>query len=1052
LQRTIIGALLTCTIRRRRGCLAFAAGFAAAALSANVAHAEKGTAVLIGTVTDASTKKPVADAVVTVTSPSLQGEQVTVTDSTGFYRIPDLPPGSYVLRLEKETFKPYSVPEIALHADTTIRLNAAILPEALKSEEVVVVGKAPTVDVGSSTVGATVTSEFTSRVPVSPPGGKGSANMSFESVGNVVPGARGDTYGMSFTGTTSPENQYLLDGISVGDPGFGVIGTPLSMNFIKEVSVIGGGFMPEYGRSTGGVLNAITKSGSNEFHGSVWTNFAPGGLAGTPKPVHAAGQTIETSNKLDFMGDIGGDIGGPIIQDKLWFYAGFDWAREQYKIGRSLNQTRLDSMGNPIPDGFGGNLTDPIPGTQQDYLARADLYQLIGKITWQPAKAHRIEVSGYATPYSSGGNGKFGIDPWTGNPEISTNNQLTSTTQPFWGTYQTLGHRLLGSSGNVLAKWQAQLDGDKTRLDTTLGWHTQRGGRLASDGSQIGTANGYSGISNVQWLRDSPFHSITDFETVPAGYCTMPGQCPVTEYHSGGPEFLFDQTLNSYQAHTVLTHLAEGLGHHVIKAGIELDYSTFDDIKAYAGSRDFVETNDGTLFYDGREFGYLSGPDQAVVLPSMKLQTKSLIMGGFLQDSWSIMDLVTLNVGLRYDVQNLYSGDGQLAMTLPNQWSPRIGAVYDPTREGRSKIFANYARYYQSIPLDMMDREGSGEPMIQTGYDATMCNPGVVSQQKGACQNAHIPGWGGAPNSTYFAYAQGKAPVDPDIKAPSTDEFVAGGEYEIIHNGRLGAAYTRRWINNALEDMSRDEAATFFYGNPGEGIAKDFPKAQRNYDAVTVYFNKFFSDDWLAQVSYTASYLRGNYQGLFVNQTSQLDPNMTQQFDLRDLTTNAYGPLPDDHTHSIRVFGAKDWIIPGSGDITSGLAFRAESGAPTSFLGAHPLYGTDAVYILPQGSGERLPWTYSVDLKLAYGIHMTKSESITLTADVFNLFNFQSAIARDQTYTNTAVTPVTSGGLANLQQAGGAGPFDPAQKNPNFGNPSVYQAPRIFRFGLKATF
>jgi hypothetical protein len=1042
-----------CTIRRRRGCLAFAGAFAAVALSASAARADKGTAVLVGTVTDAATRRPVPDAVVTVTSPSLQGDQVTVTDALGFYRIPELPPGSYVLRLEKETFKPYSVSDIGLHADTTIRLNAAILPEALKSEVVVVVGKAPTVDIGSSTTGTTITSDFTSRIPVSPPGAKGSVSQSFESVADVTPGTRGDLYGMSFTGTTSPENQYLLDGLSVNNPAFGLIGTPLSMNFIKEVSVITGGFMPEYGRSTGGVLNAITKSGSNEFHGSVFSNFAPGGLAGRAKPVISAGQTIESQRSLDFLGDIGGDVGGPIIEDKLWFYAGFDWAREQYKLQRSLNETVLDTTGNPVPDGIGGNKTIPIPGTQQNFLARADIYQAIGKLTWAPNKSNRLELSGYATPYSSGGNGKYGINPTTGLPEIGTGNSGDLYEQPFDGPYGALAHKYLGSSVNALLKWSTLIDGEKTRLDTTVGWHHESGGRIASDGTPVGSQAGLGGISNVQWVRNTPTaHSITDFESVPAGYCTTPAACPVSTYHTGGAEYVETQALNTYQARTVLTQLAEGLGHHVIKAGAEIELSTYDHVKAYTGKDDLAETSDGSLFIDNRVYGYLTGPDQAVVLPSLSNHTKSLTIGGFIQDSWSIMDLVTLNAGLRYDTQSLYTGDGALGMTLPNEWSPRIGAVFDPTREGRAKLFANYARYYESIPLDMMDREGTGEPLLFSAHSAMGCNPLVAGQVTGACQQPSnkVP-IGNAPNTNYIVSGAGRTPVDPDIKAPSTDEFVAGGEYEIFHGGRLGVAYTKRWINTALEDMSRDEAQTYFFGNPGEGIAKDFPKAERNYDAVTAYFNKFFSDDWLAQLSYTASYLRGNYPGLYLPTNGQLDPNMTALFDLKSLTTNAYGPLPDDHTHSIKLFGAKDIELPGRSDLTAGLALRAESGAPTSYLGAHPLYGPNAVYILPQGTGARLPWTYSADVKLSYGVHLSKSETISLTMDIFNLFNFQGAIARDQTYTNTPVTSVTRGGIGNLQTATGT-PFDPTTKNPNFGNPVAYQAPRMFRFGLKATF
>jgi len=278
---------------------------------ASSASAQQGTAVLVGRVQDAESGKPIADAVVTVLSSSLQGEELAVTDAAGAYRIPDLPPGVYVLRVEKESFRPYAREAIDLHADTTIRLNASILPEALKAKEVVVVGRTPSVDVGSSSTGMNITSDFTSRIPLSVPG---AAARSFESVADVVPGAQSDAFGVSIFGTTSPENRYLLDGLSVSNPTFGTLGTPLSIDFIKEVSVLTGGYMPEYGRATGGILNAITKSGSNDFHGSVFLNFAPGALEGHRHQVQREAQTIVTSPKLAHMGDVGGDVGGPIIR------------------------------------------------------------------------------------------------------------------------------------------------------------------------------------------------------------------------------------------------------------------------------------------------------------------------------------------------------------------------------------------------------------------------------------------------------------------------------------------------------------------------------------------------------------------------------------------------------------------------------------------------------------------------------------------------------------------------------------------------------------------
>ena len=264
LQRARGTGVVSLTLR----CMASVLVVGAGSLAANHAAAQQGTTSLVGSVTDAASGKPVVDAVVTVTSPNLQGEEIGVTDESGSYRIQGLPPGVYTLRVESDTFRPYSRSELDLHADTTIRLNVSVLPESLKAQEVVVVGRTPTVDIGSSATGVNITSEFTERVPLIVPGGKNSAARSFESVADVVPGAHPDTFGVSIFGSSSPENRYLLDCLSVNNPTFRLRGTPLAIDFIKEVSALSAGYMPQYGRSTGDIITATTQSGTNEFNGT----------------------------------------------------------------------------------------------------------------------------------------------------------------------------------------------------------------------------------------------------------------------------------------------------------------------------------------------------------------------------------------------------------------------------------------------------------------------------------------------------------------------------------------------------------------------------------------------------------------------------------------------------------------------------------------------------------------------------------------------------------------------------------------------------------------
>ncbi|WP_164019153.1 YfbK domain-containing protein [Pyxidicoccus trucidator] len=183
------------------------------------------SSVIIGTVIDAQSRQPIADAVVTATSPALQGEQTVVTDAKGNFRIPQLPPGVYTLRFEKEQFKPYARSDVQLRPNRTIRINAELLPESLGAV-VELSGAPPTIDVGSTTAGVNVDQEFIKRIAVARPGGKGGAARSFESLAETRPGARSDNYGVSISGTSSPERGYVVDGLSTSDPASGINASP----------------------------------------------------------------------------------------------------------------------------------------------------------------------------------------------------------------------------------------------------------------------------------------------------------------------------------------------------------------------------------------------------------------------------------------------------------------------------------------------------------------------------------------------------------------------------------------------------------------------------------------------------------------------------------------------------------------------------------------------------------------------------------------------------------------------------------------------------------
>ena len=253
--------------------LSFAAACRAACTALSVigfAAFAQGNAVLSGTAADAATKGPLTDVLVTATSPNLQGEQVAITDGSGLYRLPQLPPGTYQLRFERDGYKPLARGGILLRVDQTLRFNVELLPEALEAEPVTVVARPPSVDVGSTQLSTVVTSQVLEQLPVLRPGSKYGGARSFEGLAELAPTGQADRYGFSLNGATSNENGFLIDGLSVNDPAYWSLWAPLSLDFIQDVNIIIGGYLPEFGRSTGktGLQESISSGVSNVGRGS----------------------------------------------------------------------------------------------------------------------------------------------------------------------------------------------------------------------------------------------------------------------------------------------------------------------------------------------------------------------------------------------------------------------------------------------------------------------------------------------------------------------------------------------------------------------------------------------------------------------------------------------------------------------------------------------------------------------------------------------------------------------------------------------------------------
>ncbi|HEY4230057.1 MAG TPA: carboxypeptidase regulatory-like domain-containing protein, partial [Thermoanaerobaculia bacterium] len=224
--------------------------------------------------------RPLPGVTVEATSPSLQGTRVSVTGNDGNFRFISLPPGSYKIKGSLSGFT--TVEKLA-----TVRLDSAITVQmqlqVSAKEELVVTGEAPVVDTTSAESGTNVRQEIAQKLPV---------GRNYSTVVAIQPGVATDQSetqgrggssnptggGWTIYGATSVENSYLVDGVNTTNVIKGLQGKALSQEFIEEVQVKSSGYEAEYGRSTGGVINVVTKSGGNDFHGDAFGYFDTKGL------------------------------------------------------------------------------------------------------------------------------------------------------------------------------------------------------------------------------------------------------------------------------------------------------------------------------------------------------------------------------------------------------------------------------------------------------------------------------------------------------------------------------------------------------------------------------------------------------------------------------------------------------------------------------------------------------------------------------------------------------------------------------------------------------
>src|SRR5262249_44979907 len=285
---------------------------------------------------------------VTVTSPNLISPKTAITGDDGRYQILALPPGSYKIAIDASGFGKFEQSDVIVNLGRTSTADAQLVL-ATATATVTVTGGAA-VDTAQNTTGSNVSTDQFSNFPT---------QRTVQGLYTIAPtvtrsglrDATGRDRDPSVAGSSGPENNYILDGVNTTDPAMGGSGANLPFEFVQEVEIKTGAYGAEDGKSTGGIFNVITKSGTNEFDGDLFGYGTTKGLVRSVKNFPFTGSAANGFSEAD----IGGDIGGPIKKDKLWFFGAFN---PQRRKNFYLTQTFHNSAENKVTIPFyAGKLT-----------------------------------------------------------------------------------------------------------------------------------------------------------------------------------------------------------------------------------------------------------------------------------------------------------------------------------------------------------------------------------------------------------------------------------------------------------------------------------------------------------------------------------------------------------------------------------------------------------------------------------------------------------------------------------------------------------------------